>query len=287
MKFGIVFANSGPAAHGDYASGLAQAAEEAGFESMWTVEHVVVPAGYASSYPYAADGRMPGGEDVDIPDPLIWLAYVAAATTRLRLGTGILILPQRNPVIVAKETASLDLLSGGRLELGIGVGWLREEFDALGVPFERRGDRTDEYVSALRSLWTEEEATFHGEFTSFERVKSFPKPVQAGGVPIVVGGHTLAAARRAGRLGDGFFPAGGGLDELPSLLSEMRSAAASEGRDGDAIEITAGGAMDLDGVKRAADLGVSRLVVPAFGRDLERVRRRLQAFSEAVISPSA
>ncbi|GAC1314659.1 MAG: LLM class F420-dependent oxidoreductase [Acidimicrobiales bacterium] len=287
MKFGIVFANSGPAAHGDYASGLAQAAEGAGFESVWTIEHVVVPAGYASAYPYSADGRMPGGEDVDMPDPLIWLAYVAAATTRLRLGTGILILPQRNPVIVAKEAATLDLLSGGRLELGVGVGWMREEFDALGVPFAHRGSRTDEYVAALRALWAEDVASFRGEFTSFDRVKSFPKPVQTGGVPIVVGGHTPAAARRAGRLGDGFFPAGGGLDELPALLSEMRDAAATAGRNADAIEITAGGATDLEGVKRAADLGVSRLVIPAFGRDLERVRRRLEVFSDAVISPSA
>ena len=284
MKFGIVFANTGPAAQGEYAAGLGQAAEGAGFESVWTVEHVVVPAGYASSYPYSADGRMPGGEDVDMPDPLIWLAYVAAATTRLRLGTGILILPQRNPVILAKEVATLDKLSGGRLELGVGVGWMREEFDALGVPFETRARRTDEYIDALRALWTGTEASFSGEFTRFERVKSFPKPAQPGGVPIVVGGHSPAAARRAGRLGDGFFPAGGGLDELPPLLAEMRAAAAAAGRDADAIEITAGGATDLDGVKRAADLGVSRLVMPAFGRDLERVRRRLETFSDEVIS---
>lgn len=286
MKFGIVFANSGPAAQGDYAVGFAQAAEAAGFESMWTVEHVVVPAGYASSYPYSADGRMPGGEDVDIPDPLVWLSYVASATTTLRLGTGILILPQRNPVILAKEVATLDRLSGGRVELGIGVGWLREEFDALGVPFERRAQRTDDYVGALRALWREPEASYTGEFARFEHLKSFPKPAQAGGVPIVVGGHTPAAARRAGRLGDGFFPAGGGLDELPPLLDEMRAAASEAGRDADAIEITAGGATDAEGVKRAADLGVSRMVLPVFGRDLESVRRRLAAFGDEVIARS-
>lgn len=287
MKFGIVFANTGPAARGEYAAGFARAAEASGFESMWTVEHVVVPAGYESSYPYSPDGRMPGGEDVDIPDPLIWLSYVAAATETLRLGTGILILPQRNPVILAKEVATLDLLSAGRVELGIGVGWLREEFDVLGVPFDRRGARTDEYIEVLRALWREPEAAFSGEFVQFERAKSFPKPVQPGGVPIVVGGHTPAAARRAGRLGDGFFPAGGGLDELPALLTEMRAAAAAAGRDADAIEVTAGGAMDVEGVKRAADLGVSRLVIPVFGRDLDRVRQRLAAFGDDVIARSA
>src|SRR6476660_6665715 len=153
MKFGLMFANGGPFSEPGLAVGLAQLAEELGFESLWTVEHVVVPTAYASAYPYSPDGRMPGGEDVPIPDPLIWLAYVGGATSTIRLATGILILPQRNPVILAKELATLDRLSGGRVELGVGVGWLREEFDALGVPWERRGARTDEYVAAMRALW--------------------------------------------------------------------------------------------------------------------------------------
>ena len=152
MKFGVMFANAGPRARPEDAVAMAQDAEAAGFESLWTVEHVVVPAGYESEYPYSADGRMPGGEDADIPDPLVWLAWVGAVTTTLRLATGILILPQRNPVVLAKELATLDLLSGGRVVLGVGVGWLREEFDALGVPFEERAARTDEYVEALRVL---------------------------------------------------------------------------------------------------------------------------------------
>ena len=287
MKFGIVFANSGPAAAPEYAVGLAQAAEEAGFESLWTVEHVVVPAAYESRYPYSSSGRMPGAEDVDIPDPLVWLAYIAGATTRLRLGTGILILPQRNPVILAKEAATLDKLSGGRLELGIGVGWLREEFDALGVPFDDRAARTDEYIDALRALWGSPSATFSGRFASFTEVKSFPKPAQSGGVPIVVGGHTPAAARRAGRLGDGFFPAGGGLDELGALLEVMRGAAGAAGRNPDTIEVTAGGGKDLEEVKRAADMGVSRLVIPAFGRDLDGVRATLGAFGDGIIAKAS
>jgi len=152
MKFGIIFANAGPRARAEDAVAMARDAEAAGFESIWTVEHVVVPAGYESEYPYSADGRMPGGEDVDIPDPLVWLSWVGAVTTTLKLATGILILPQRNPVVLAKELATLDLLSGGRVMLGVGVGWLREEFDAIGVPFEERAARTDEYVEALRRL---------------------------------------------------------------------------------------------------------------------------------------
>src|SRR3954464_2970885 len=154
----------------------ARAAEENGFESIWTVEHVVYPDDYASAYPYSPDGKMPAVPSTPIPDPLIWLAYVASVTTKIRLATGILILPERNPVVLAKELATLDHLSGGRVELGIGVGWLKEEFDALGISWARRGARTDEYISAMRALWASDGASFHGEFASFERVSSNPKP---------------------------------------------------------------------------------------------------------------
>jgi probable F420-dependent oxidoreductase len=284
MRFGIIFANAGPFGEPALARALATLAEEHGFESLWTVEHTVVPSGYASEYPYSDDGKMPGGDAVSITDPLIWMAWVAAVTTRVRLGTGILILPQRNPLTLAKELATLDVLSGGRVELGIGVGWLREEFDALGVPFESRGARTDEYVAALRTLWREDPATFDGEFTSFEPVHSNPKPVQAGGIPIVVGGHTPAAARRAGRLGDGFFPGRSRSEDLEPLVEAMRGAAVEAGRDPDAIEVTAGGVFDLDGVKRFADLGVSRVVIPPLGFDLETLKSTIPAFADSVMA---
>ena len=285
MKFGIVFANAGPASQPEHAVALAQLAEEAGFESLWTVEHVVVPAGYESEYPYSRDGRMPGGEDVPIPDPLVWLTWVGSQTTRIKLATGILILPQRNPVVLAKEAATLDVLCGGRLILGVGVGWLQEEFDAIGVPWEERGARTDDYVGAMRALWTQPEPSYDGRFASFSNAKSWPKPVQPGGVPVVIGGHSEAAARRAGRLGDGFFPARGGLEELPPLLDAMRKAAADAGRDPDAIEVTTGGAMDVDTARRYEDLGVSRLVIPPLGFDVETLRAQLAEFGERVIAP--
>jgi probable F420-dependent oxidoreductase len=167
MDFGLVFTNVGRFAHPDGARAVAHAAEQAGFESLWTVEHVVVPVGYESEYPYDKSGKMPGPEESEIPDPLIWLAYVAAHTSTIKLGTGILILPQRNPLVVAKEIATLDRMSGGRVLLGVGVGWLQEEFDAIGVPFAGRGKRTDEYIAALRALWGLGPATFDGDTVWF------------------------------------------------------------------------------------------------------------------------
>jgi probable F420-dependent oxidoreductase len=284
MRFGIFFANTGKAVHPDGAAALASIAEENGFESLWTVEHVVVPSGYRSTYPYDPSGRMPGPEESPIPDPLIWLTWVAAASGTIRLGTGIVILPQRNPVVLAKETATLDFLSGGRVTLGVGVGWLEEEFRALGVPFEHRGARTDEYVEALRVLWRDSESTYHGRFVDFEAVKSYPKPAQAGGIPVAVGGHTEAAARRAGRLGDEFFPGVVSVDQLRGLIEVMRASAVETGRDPAGIGVTAGGASDADGVRRLAELGVTRVVIPNFGGDPERWKSRLGGFSERVMS---
>ena len=282
MRFGATYTNSGPGADPEHAVALAGLAEETGFDTLWTVEHAVIPAGFGSSYPYSRDGRLPGGEDVPIPDPLIWLAFVAAATVRIRLATGILILPQRNPVLLAKEAATLDVLSGGRLILGVGVGWLREEFDALGVPWPERGARTEEYIAALRTLWTEPEPTFAGRFVSFAKAKSYPKPLQPDGIPVVVGGHSEAAARRAGRVGDGFFPASGDVDEVARLVGIARDTARDAGRDPDALEVTCGAPRDPEAVARLADLGVARMTISAVG-DLESLRARFGRFRERVM----
>jgi len=291
MRFGIAFANSGPLAEGPTAAGCMRAVEAAGFDSVWTVEHVLVPADYESTYPYARSGRMPGGETSAIPDPLIWLAYVAAATERLLLGTGILILPQRNPAIVAKEVASLDRLSGGRVQLGIGVGWLEEEFDALGVPFAGRGARTDAYVAAMRALWTGEPITLDNGYQRWEKAISLPTPTN-GTVPIVIGGHSEAAARRAGRLGDGFFPGKGSPEALAHLFDVMRRAATDAGRDPDAIELTAGapgvgGPDPIGAVEEMAALGVSRLIVPPLAWDADSAVDAYGAFGESVIAKAA
>ncbi len=259
MKFGLRYCNTGRYVEPGPAVELLQAGEEAGFESAWTVEHTVVPDGYKSVYPYSPDGKMAGGvNDFPLPDPLIWMSYVAAATTRIKLATGILILPQHNPVITAKQVATLQNLSGGRLLLGIGVGWLKEEFDALGVPFADRGARTDEYIAAMRELWTADRPTFHGNFVSFEAANCQPQP-KGGPVPIIIGGHSKPAARRAGRLGDGFFPARGVSEELLDLA---RRTAEANGRDPSALEITTSLPDDLDDLPRLAELGVDRVLVP-------------------------
>lgn len=248
---------------GDQVRAQIGAAERAGYESVWVVEHVVIPKGYESTYPYSRSGKMAGGaEDFDIPDPLVWLAFAAAASTTIRLATGVLILPQRNPVILAKEVATLDVLSGGRMILGVGAGWLEEEFRTLGASFDDRGDRTDEYIRVLRTLWSAEVASFAGNYFTFDEVYSRPRPVD-GMVPIVIGGHSKRAARRAGELGDGFYPASAAVAELPGLVALARETAERAGRDPAALEITMGSRPDAAAVEQLAAAGVDRVVVSA------------------------
>ncbi len=266
MKLGLAFASS-IGIDGDSAREICVRAEAAGFESVWGGEHVVLPDTIASKYPYAPDGKIPAEPDTPIPDPLLWLAYVAAVAPTLRLGTCILIVPQRNPLVLAKELATLDHLTGGRVELGLGVGWLREEFDALGVAWERRGARNDEYIAAMRALWAGPHAEFHGEFVDFPPVTCSPRPVN-GTVPILVGGDTDAAIQRAVRIADGYFPGEGDAERLGALIGRLRAAAEAGGRDPDSIEINAiFGAQMADpeaGVEQMRHLGVGRIMVPAF-----------------------
>lgn len=281
MQFGISGANTGPFASAEGAQVMGTAAEAAGFDSVWTFEHVVAPRGYDSIYPYSSSGKAPGLEKVDLPDPLVWLTWVGAHTRTLHLGTGVLILPQRNPLVLAKEVATLHSLTGGRVRLGVGAGWLREEFDALGVPFEGRGARTDEWIGALRALWaTDEGATFAGELVAFEDCVSRPTP-PGGAVPITVGGHSEAAARRAGRLGDGYFPAidadtaaSGGMaaamDRLEHLVDLARRTAEEHGRDPEALVVTVNWSRVPDPrmAERLRALDTDRLVVFAPTGDL-------------------
>ena len=229
MKFTLHFGNN---TFPDLAGAIrmVKIAEAAGFDSVITVDHVVFPHKYTSVYPYAPGGRLPGGPGGALPDPLIWMAAMAAVTTKLRFMTGVVILPLRNPFVLAKQVATLDHMSGGRIELGVGVGWLKEEFEAVGVPFAKRGARTDEYIAVMRKLWAEDGVSFAGQFVTFDEVSSNPKPV-GGAVPIVIGGHSEAAAKRAGRLGDGFFPSIGSQVDTEPLFDVVRRAAAAAGRD--------------------------------------------------------
>jgi probable F420-dependent oxidoreductase len=285
MKFGIMFANAGPFAYPEALANLARTAEETGIESIWAVEHVVIPVGYQSRYPYDPSGKIQAPDNIPIPDPLLSLTFAAAVTKTLRLATGILILPQRHPLYVAKEVATLDVLSGGRAILGIGIGWLREEFEALGIPFEERAARTREAVTAIRSLWRESPEPFEGRFFRWPALESNPKPIQRPGVPIVVGGHTESAARRAARYGDGFFPGVYDAAKLRGILDVMRAECERVGRKPGEIEITAGGAqLDRDGIRRLEDIGVSRVITPPPAFDPEGVTRGLHDLAARVIA---
>jgi probable F420-dependent oxidoreductase len=247
-----------------------QMLEAEGVESVWTVEHVVVAEDYEPRYSYSPSGRMGGAPDTVMPDPLEWLSFAAACTERLRLGTAVLVLTLHQPAVVAKRVATLDNLSGGRVLLGVGSGWQIEEYRACGVPYEGRGARLDEAIVAMRELWQPGYRTHQGELFSFDRCESKPDPVQPGGPPIVIGGSSEAAARRAGRLGDGFYPYVISPDDLAARIETIRSTAREHGRDPDAIEITAwpgswkpGCSLDLDVMRRYAEIGVRRLVVSA------------------------
>lgn len=288
MKFGLAFASS-VAVDTDSALRIAITAATSGFESVWGGEHVIMPTGIESAYPYTPDGKIPAEPETPIPDPLIWLAYVAAAAPSLRLGTCILILPQRNPLVLAKELATLDLLSGGRVELGIGVGWMKEEFDALGIPWEARGARTDEYIEAMRLLWSGPAVEFHGRFVDFEEVTCAPRP-PGGAVPIIVGGDTERAVSRAARLGNGYFPGSTDPDTLAGLIRNVKSQAEELGRDPDAIEISAIFAPPpenaMAAVETLAAIGVNRLMVPAFFFTGDDGLDRIGSFGESVVRPS-
>lgn len=289
MKFGLAFASS-IAIEGADALNVCRAAEAAGFESLWGGEHVILPTTIESKYPYTADGKIPADSDTPIPDPLIWLAFAAAAAPTLRLGTCILIVPQRNPLVLAKELATLDRLSGGRVELGLGVGWMKEEFDALGVPWERRGARNDEYIAAMRALWAGPHATFHGEFVDFAPVTCSPRPVR-GSIPIIVGGDSEAAIQRVARIADGYFPGEGDAQRLGDLIRRVRVAAERAGRDPASIEINAmfGQQMadPVGGAEQLAELGVNRAMLPAFFFAGPGGLDRLAEFGDRVIRTQA
>jgi len=285
MKVGLAFASS-VAIDGATTLEICGRAEAASFESLWCGEHVIIPDEIYSKYPYTEDGKIPAEPDTPIPDPLMWLSFAAAAAPNLRLGTCILIVHQRNPLVLAKELATLDQLSSGRLELGLGVGWLKEEFEALGVPWERRGARNDEYIEAMRALWKEPHAEFHGEFVDFGAVTCSPRPVN-GDIPIIVGGDSDAAIARAARIADGYFPGEGNIDRLKDLIARVKQACESNGRDPEAIKINAiFGAQMADpeaGVQEMKDAGVDRIMVPAFFFAGEGGLDRLSAFGEKVI----
>jgi probable F420-dependent oxidoreductase len=260
MKIGIIPVNVGYTS-AEQVVAVAQAAEKAGFESAWTFEHVMVPAHYDSRYPYSSSGKMGITPEVNFIDPLIALATVAAHTRTLRLGTGVNILPQSNPLLLAKQAASLDLVSGGRFMLGVGIGWLAEEFRAMGVPFEHRGARFDDYIAAMQKVWSGEPVEHHSAHLDWSGFKSYPLPVQKP-FPVIIGGSKGKAFERVARYGTGWYAPCEAAEDLAPMLAQLKRACDAIGRDYASIEISAmwRPSLGIERVRAMRELGVHRLV---------------------------
>jgi len=265
VKVGIIPINIGVQA-GEQIVQIAQLAEELGYESVWTFEHVIVPVDYESKYPYNDSGKMGAPPETNFVDPLIALTAVAASTSTIKLGTGVNILSQVNPIYIAKQAASLDFMSNGRFMLGVGIGWLKEEFEALGVPFERRGARFDDYVEGMRKIWSGDVVEHQSDFISWSNFKSYPLPVQ-NPFPVVMGGIKGKIFERVAKYGNGWYAPAGDPIELKGHLENLRRACDEIGRDMSEIEITCmwPGLGGNDFLEQLAGVGVHRVVVPVMG----------------------
>jgi probable F420-dependent oxidoreductase len=262
MKFATFLYQTQPAS----IASIARRAEELGYESLWIPEHIILPVNYKSPYPYSPNGRMPAPPETPLHDPMLVLAFAAAITSKIRLATGIYVLPIRNPITTAKAVASLDVLCGGRFIFGVGIGWLEEEFQAVGMNFKDRAARSREYVALLKELWTKEDPVYHGKTTNIEGCKMNPKPVQKPHPPIVFGGHTEPALKRTAQLGDGWYGIGEKLEEVDRVIKRLRELERESHRP-TPLDITIaprlGGPITVDQVKRLREMGVNRVILAA------------------------
>jgi len=282
MKIGLIPVNIGAESGGQMVQ-LAQMAEKLGYESVWTFEHVIVPVDYESKYPYNDSGKMGAPPETNFVDPLIALTAIAASTSTIRLGTGVNILSQVNPIYMAKQAASLDFISNGRFMLGVGIGWLREEFAALGVPFERRGARFDDYVQGMRKIWSGDVVEHESDFISWSGFKSYPLPIQ-NPFPVVMGGVKGKIFERIAKYGNGWYAPAGDPAEMRGHLEKLRAACDEIGRDMSEIEITCmwPGIGGKDFLGQLEDVGVHRAVMPMMGGG--DVVENLQKVAEDVIA---
>ena len=288
MKIGIHLPHVGVQATRDTLREFAPRVEALGFDSLWVSDHVVIPRGYESRYPYNPSGQL-GWTELPLLEPLSTLLFVAALTERVQLGTTVLVVPMRNPVLHAKVLATLDVLSGGRLVLGVGSGWMKEEFDALSEPFERRGQRMEEYLEAMISLWTKDDPTYTGELYQVGNIACYPKPLQQPYPPLWIGGNTTPALKRAGRMGQAWHGAGSSPEQVEAAIPVIREAARNAGRDPESIEITVrtGYRMGDDDrmiplLRRYQDLGVSHICIEVGFRDMGRAYETLEHFAAKV-----
>jgi probable F420-dependent oxidoreductase len=279
MKLGLYGINFGVCVDPEAAAAVARAAEAAGFESLWTAEHVVLPD------PKTPDSPIPA--QTPLLDPAVALAHAAAHTRTIRLGTGIIILPQRNPVVLAKELASIDVLSGGRLIFGVGAGYLRSEFAALGSSFDDRGERTNEYIEAIRALWTQAKPRFEGRTVAFAGIDAQPRPVQQPHPPIVVGGMSPPALRRAARQGNGWYGFAIDAETTERCAAGLREAQQQVERPAELgpleLSVTPAGPVDADAVSRFEDLGVDRLILLALAGSPEDVIAFVEKTANALL----
>jgi probable F420-dependent oxidoreductase len=266
MKVGIMPLFGGATAEPGYVARIARGLEERGFHSVWAVDHILLPTTFESKYPYSADGSFPVDPTIQGLEPFNLLSFIAAQTSQIRLGTGVVVVPQRNPSLTAKQVADLDVLSGGRFDFGVGVGWLAEEFAALGEPWDKRGSRTDDYLRLMQALWTEHESSYDGRFRSLPPCTQYPKPVQQPHPPLYFGGESEPALRRVARFGHWY-----GLDmlpeEMPAKIAELKVHCDREGRDVADVRIAVcpyARPCDRDALRRYEDAGVDQVIMAAF-----------------------
>jgi probable F420-dependent oxidoreductase len=289
MQIGIFLPTVNPVVTPEYLAAFGAAAEERGFHSIWVPEHVVLFDDYESQYPYAADGRIPAGGEHGMFDPWTTLAFLAASTSTIRLGTGICLVPQRNPVYTAKEVATVDWLSNGRVDFGIGVGWLAEEFAALNMPFAERGERADEYIEVMRALWCDPVSEHHGRHYDLAPCRQYPKPVQHPHPPIHVGGESNRALRRVADLADGWYGFNQLPEHVPERLAHLDTLLAARGRSRDEITVSicpyllpaAAGALE-----RYHEAGVDQLILMVFALDVDGIRTTLDDLAKTMVEPA-
>ncbi len=264
MKIGLFALGIGTGARPDTVLKTAETAERVGFSTLWAGEHVVLFDRQDSKYPYTAGGEFPLPGGADWLDPFITLTFAAAVTRSIRLATGICLVPEHNPLVLAKEVASLDRLARGRFALGVGIGWSAEEFAALGIPFERRAQRTREYIDVMRRLWSDEATSYHGEFVNFDGAKCFPKPARGARLPIIFGGESGPALKRSAEYGNGWFGFNLDPNEAAAKIKRLRELLDQNKRDTSEVEIIAcpyTKKITADDVKKYAAAGVDELVI--------------------------
>jgi probable F420-dependent oxidoreductase len=293
MKIGFFAIGIGDLARPDLITEVATKAERLNFSTVWAPEHIVLLDRFASRYPYARGEQLPIKLDVNLLNPFVALTYAAAHTTRIRLATGICLVPEYHPLLLAKVAASLDYLSGGRLALGIGIGWLAEEFHALGIPWERRAQRTREYVEVMRRVWKEERNSYSGEFVQFEGARSYPKPIKGEKLPVLVGGQTEPALKRAAAYGDGWCGFNLTPEETAQTINRLRELLKANNRDPKNFEFSVSpvaSATPAD-LRQYGDAGVDELyLTPVFQRQLSTVAeatKLLEELARAWVEPAA